>query len=46
MEQLKKLVHDLSKDSTNRNDQILLLQQINEVILKRYLLAELNFKSE
>ena len=43
MEQLKKLVHDLSKDSTNRNDQILLLQQINEVILKRYQLSIGNY---
>ncbi len=43
MEQLKKLVHDLSKDNTNRNDQILLLQQINEVILKKYQLSIGNY---
>lgn len=39
MEQLKKLVHDLSRDNTGRNDQIRLLQQINEVMLKRYRLS-------
>lgn len=39
MEQLKELVRNLSKENTGRIDQIRLLQQINEALLKRYQLS-------
>lgn len=39
MEYLKKLVRDLSEGNNGRNDQIRLLQQVNEAMLKRYQLS-------